>query len=99
MVDKYLRIIMSFAFCIHYTCSAVSLKGTIRDHKFQTPLFSEPPDFLLNIQRELFCNILPIQQFSLKQHIFGKETILCRWEFIFASKKLIQSSVSSKLII
>ena len=47
------------------------LEGSISDRKFQTSLFLNPQIFL-HIQRELHCNKSPKQQFSRKQHIFGK---------------------------
>ena len=54
--------------------------------------FFQTPRFFLNIQKELHCNKLPIQQLSRKQHIFGRETIfLGGGELI-----IIQASVSRK---
>ena len=47
------------------------LKGTISDRKFQTSLrFPKPQIFMFRV--ELHYNKLPVQQFSWKQHSFGK---------------------------
>ena len=60
------------------------LKGTISDRPFPTSLFSETPDFFLQIQKKLHCSNLHFQQFSQKkQHMFGKRdnSLLLRIDF------------------
>ena len=54
--------------------SCFVLKGTIRNHPFQTLLFPNPQIFL-HIQREVHCNNL--QQFSWKQHIVAFRLACC----------------------
>ena len=48
----------------------VYINGTNSDPKFQTSLFSEPPDFFffLHIQEDIIYNKLHVEQFSRKQH-------------------------------
>ena len=75
----------------------LSVKGTISDPKFQTSLFSEPPEFL-HIQREFHYNKVTLQQFSRnwrKQHTFGKRDNSLLLGINFCRQKLIQGSISS----
>ena len=62
---------------------AIYVKGTISDPKFQTSLFSEPPDFW-HIQEEIHYNKVHVEQFPRKQHIFGKTDNFYCWELIIA---------------
>ena len=73
------------SFTYHVT-SAWRLKALSVILLFQTLLFFPKPRFFWHIQRELHCNKLLIQQFSWKQHILERETILCCLELIFASE-------------
>ena len=58
--------------------------------------FFPNPQIFWHIQRELQYNNLPIQQFSRKQHIFGKRDNSLLLGINFRRRKLIQASVSSK---
>ena len=53
------------------------------------------PQICLHIQGEVHYNTLPIQQFFLKQHIFGKRGNSLSWGINFCKQKLIQASISS----
>ena len=69
------------------------MQNILHDPKFQTELFPEHPDFF-HIQRELYFNKLPIQQFSWKQRNFGKRDNSLLLGINFFRRKLIQASVS-----
>ena len=101
-INVLLRIFVSFYwFCSHAKVITRLWYSLIESFKALSVIlnskvhfFSEPPRFVLHIQRELHCNKLPMQQFSWKQHIFGIWDNSLLLGINYRRGKLIHGSVS-----